>query len=343
MPQYRLQELKETDLFDPTTIDADAPFTQASFYGDWQKNLERAARKFLVLDGQDKIAYFQIIKYSLPFDKSYLYIPYGPVIKDNSEDLLIFLKENLKKIAKSEQAVFLRLDFMPRQSNKLLSRFFKKAPQYTYHSAYFQPRYEWLLNLETSEEELLKGMHDNTRYSIRLAERKEIKTEIVTENFKKYFEDFYRLMSCTAERNKFALHPKAYYECIFQNLNKAENSYLSVAKYKDKILVINLIIIFGKTAAYVFSCSNNEERNRAPSYQALWKAILHAKKLNMRYFNFGGISNGDPLYKSWEGLTSFKKKFGGKETRHSDFFDLVTNPFWYQLYILRKRIKNIFS
>ena len=343
MRRYQLQELKETDLFDPTTINRDAPFTQANFYGDWQKNLGRRARRFLVLDGQDKIAYFQIIKYSLPFDKSYLYIPYGPVIKDNSEDLLIFLKENLKKIAKSEQAVFLRLDFMPRQSNKLLSRFFKKAPQYTYHSAYFQPRYEWLLNLETSEEELLKGMHDNTRYSIRLAERKEIKTEIVTENFEKYFEVFYRLMSCTAERNKFALHPKAYYECIFQNLNKAENSYLSVAKYKDKILVINLIVIFGKTAAYVFSCSNNEERNRAPSYQALWKAILHAKKLNMRYFNFGGISNGDPLYKSWEGLTSFKKKFGGKETRHSDFFDLVTNPFWYQLYILRKRIKNIFS
>ena len=232
---------------------------------------------------------------------------------------------------------------MPRQSNKLLSRFFKKAPQYTYHSAYFQPRYEWLLNLETSEEELLKGMHDNTRYSIRLAERKEIKTEIVTENFKKYFEDFYRLMSRTAQRNKFALHPKKYYECIFQNLNKAVGSYLSIARYQEKILTINLMIAFGKTAYYAFSCSNNEERNRAPSYQALWKAILHAKKLNMRYFNFGGISNGDPLYKSWEGLTSFKKKFGGKETRHSDFFDLVTNPFWYQLYILRKRIKNIFS
>ena len=343
MRRYQLQELKETDLFDPTTINRDAPFTQANFYGDWQKNLGRRARRFLVLDGQDKIAYFQIIKYSVPFDKSYLYIPYGPVIKDNSEDLLIFLQKNLKEIAKSEKSVFVRLDFTPCQANELLSRFFKKAPQYTYHSAYFQPRYEWLLNLGTSEEELLKEMHDNTRYSIRLAERKEIKTEIVTENFEKYFEDFYRLMSCTAERNKFALHPKAYYECIFQNLNKAENSYLSVAKYKDKILVINLIVIFGKTAAYVFSCSNNEERNRAPSYQALWKAILHAKKLNMRYFNFGGISNGDPLYKSWEGLTSFKKKFGGKEARHSDFFDLVINPFWYQLYILRKRIKNTLS
>jgi len=343
MRRYQLQELKETDLFDPTTINRDAPFTQANFYGDWQKNLGRRARRFLVLDGQDKIAYFQIIKYSLPFDKSYLYIPYGPVIKDNSEDLLIFLQKNLKEIAKSEKSVFVRLDFTPCQANELLSRFFKKAPQYTYHSAYFQPRYEWLLNLGTSGEELLKEMHDNTRYSIRLAERKEIKTEIVTENFEKYFEDFYRLMSCTAERNKFALHPKAYYECIFQNLNKAENSYLSVAKYKDKILVINLIVIFGKTAAYVFSCSNNEERNRAPSYQALWKAILHAKKLNMRYFNFGGISNGDPLYKSWEGLTSFKKKFGGKEARHSDFFDLVINPFWYQLYILRKRIKNTLS
>jgi hypothetical protein len=39
--------------------------------------------------------------------------------------------------------------------------------------------------------------------------------------------------------------------------------------------------------------------------------------------------------------TIFKKKFGGKEIAHSDFFDVVVNPFWYHLYNFRKRIKKI--
>jgi lipid II:glycine glycyltransferase (peptidoglycan interpeptide bridge formation enzyme) len=58
--------------------------------------------------------------------------------------------------------------------------------------------------------------------------------------------------------------------------------------------------------------------------------------LGCQYFNFGGITTIDQPNKGWEGLTNFKKKFGGEEVRHSDFFDLVVNPLIYWLYNLRK-------
>lgn len=338
---YIFKELKDDENFESSSLVENVPFTQASFYGDWQKYFKRTVKRFIVNKNDKTVAYFQLIKYPLISKWNYIYIPYGPVCKDFSQEFLIELKKELNKIAKQMNAVFVRLDFTPIITTKdsaLVQHVGKPAPSYTYHSAYFQPRVEWFLKLDKTEEELYKSMHENNRYSIRLAERKEIKTEIISENFTRYLEPFYELMAITSQRNGFSLHPKEYYEAIFKNLN-SNYAFLVVARFGEKILAIDLIIIYSKIANYVFACSSNEERNRAPTYGAIWSAIKHSKSLDCKYFNFGGITTDDQPNKGWEGLTNFKKKFGGKEVRHSDFFDLVVNPLIYWLYNIRKWLK----
>ncbi len=340
---YKFIESPDNEFFEPSALAKNVPFTQANFYGDWQKFFHRKIRRFIVSNGDTIVAYFQIIKYPLAFGKHYLYIPYGPVTKDFSDDFFIQLKSELKIIAEEEKAVFVRLDFVPTITDpsilQTIKRLFHKAPRSSYHSSYFQPRAEWFLKLNKSENELYEAMHENNRYSIRLTERKEVKTEIVYSDFIKYLEPFYELMKITAKRNGFSLHPKAYYEAIFKNLDK-NNAYLSVALFTGKILAIDLIIIYGGVANYVFACSSDEERNRAPSYGAIWTAIKYAKSLGCEYFNFGGISSIEHPNKSWDGLTNFKMKFGGEKIIHSDFYDLVINHLAYNLYNLRKYIKN---
>lgn len=338
MKTFDFKEITNGEYFDPSSLLKDIPFTQASFYGDWQNSLGRKVRIFLAYQNDQVVAYFQIIKYPLLLGKNYLYIPYGPVTQDISNDFLILLRQKLKEIAKKENAVFVRLDFTPVINNDKLSKFFKKAPLYTYHSAYFQPRTEWFLPLQKSENEILMDMHEKTRYSIRLAEKKEITSEIITKYFEEYLDIFYELMYETARRNEFSLHPKKYYENIFKNLSE-ENSYLAITKFGEKVLAIDLIIVFSGIANYVFGGSSTEERNRMPTYLAQWKAICYAKQLNCNYYNFGGIATDSDVYKGWDGLTTFKMKFGGKEIKHSDFFDLIVNPFWYYLYNFRKYIK----
>ena len=117
------------------------------------------------------------------------------------------------------------------------------------------------------------------------------------------------------------------------------NSFLSISKYGEQILVVDVIIVFEKVANYVFACSSNEERNRLPTYSAVINAINYAKDLGCEYFNFGGIATDSKIYKGWDGLTKFKKRFGGREVAHSDFFDLVVNPVIYFLYNFRKFLK----
>lgn len=342
MKKFEIREIAENEEFDPSILNENVPFTQAGFYGDWQKSSGRLVKRYLISSENKISAYFQVIKYPLIFGKNYLYIPYGPVLNSSHGEfgeLLKFFKQELKNITKKENAVFTRLDFTPKISNEIQKKLFTKASLATYHSAYFQPRVEWFLNLEKPEEILLQEVHEKNRYSIRLAERKGVTTEIITKDFEKYFDIFYELMEDTAKRNGFSLHDEKYYKNVFKNLHKT-NSYLVLAKFEEKVLAIDLIIVFGKVANYVFSGSSTENRNFSASSLGLWKAIIQAKSLGCKEFNFGGISAGE-AYAGWEGLTRFKKRFGGREEVHSDFFDVVASYFWYYLYCFRKLIKKM--
>ncbi|MDP3661725.1 MAG: peptidoglycan bridge formation glycyltransferase FemA/FemB family protein [bacterium] len=338
---FSIKELMVEERFEPLDLYVDAAFTQAEFYGAWQKSLGRTVRRFLISEHNEPIAYFQLVTYPLFFGKNYLYAPYGPVSKvPLSKELLSFLREQILKIAQSENAVFVRLDFTPAPYDPLLLKeFFTKSPRATYRSANFQPRAEWFLGLDKTENELLMAMHEKTRYSIRLAERKGVTSEIIGADFGKYFDSFYDLMCETAKRDGFHLHEKEYYKNIFQSVN-SQNAFLSVAKYQDRILAVNLIIVYGKTAHYVFGGLANAERNLMSAYAAQWAAICHAKTLGCAHYNFGGVAVGK-TYKGWGGLTAFKQKFGGMQIVHADFYDVVANRFWYLVYCFIKTIKNL--
>lgn len=343
MNDYEFIELKE-EYFDPNTIVPGTPFTQADFYGNWQKKMGREVFRYLIRKKVRNVGYFQIIKYKLFFNKSYFYIPYGPVTNDKSEDFLKALKKFISKISRENNIVFTRLDFTPILPKDSILKFFKKSPKYSYHSAYFQPRLEWFLKLDKSLDEILMNMHEKTRYSIRLSERKDIKVEIVKDNFQKYFDIFYDLMETTAKRNSFSIHDKKYYQIIFDDLPMIPDSFLTVASFNDKVLAIDVIIPFGGVANYVFGASSNEERNRMPTYLAQWKAITESKeigRISCTHYNFGAITDEKGIYKGWEGITSFKKKFGGEEVLHSPFYDHIEQIFWYNLYNFRKIIKKI--
>ena len=344
MTAFVFRELGRDESFDPLTLSPDTSFTQARFYRQWQEGLGRYVRRYLVSRGDKTVAYFQIVLYPLAFGKQYAYVPYGPVIGDFSEDFMLALKTKIKNIARKNNVVFVRMDFTPPPKSidqkKIIEKVFRKSHLVTYHSAYFQPRLEWFLDLNISEEDILRNMPKNGRYSIHLAEKKGVTTEIISADFNKYFDDFYRLMSITASRNGFSLHSRAYYQNIFNHLD-ASYAYMVIARYQGEILVADVIIHYGHIANYVYGSSSNEHRQIAPTYLAQWSSICHAKKLGLAHYNFGGIASGD-IYKGWEGLTAFKKKFGGREVRHSDFFDVVTQPFWYFVYNVRKGMKRRF-
>ena len=355
---FEIREIKNKTEYNPLLISKQTPFTQAWFYGEWQEMMGREVRRFEVENNSEIIGFFQIIKYPLIFSRNLLYIPHAPVLQSFSEGgapPLIFLKtfrNKLLEIAKEESAIFARFDLYFHNSNygskENLDKYFHKVPSYAYNSVYFQPKYEWVLKIDKPESELLGNMHPKNRYNIRLAENKGVVIEIIENNFvplrgisrreKKYFDIFYELLNQTAKRNKFNLHPKIYYQNIFKTLNP-DNAFLAVAKYGDKILAVNLILLFGETAYFVFGGSSDEYKNLMAPHLTHWQGIIEAKNRGYKFYNFGGIDAGGDR-QHWEGISRFKKGFGGRLLEYSDSYDLILKPFWYRLYNIRKKLQS---
>lgn len=341
---FEICEIKNKTEYNPLLISKQTPFTQAWFYGEWQEVMGRKVRRFEVRRKTESAGFFQVIKYPLPLSQNILYVPHGPILKATSyldDEFLKTFRDKLSEIAKEENAIFVRFDsFQKTEEN--LNKYFRKVPDYAYNSFYFQPKYEWVLNIDKPESELLGNMRQKNRYNIRLAENKGVAIEIIENNFDKYFEDFYSLMERTAKRNDFKLHSEFYYKNILENCEENKNAFLALAKYDDKILALNLILLFGETAYFVFGGSSDEYKNLMAPHLSHWQGIIEAKNRGYKFYNFGGVSSGDEYdeYKDWEGISRFKKGFGGQLLEYSDSYDLVIKSFWYRLYNLRKWVLN---
>ncbi len=361
----KITEVEIREVFDSTSFDSflpfpSTPFTQAFFYGEWQKQSGRNVWRFFVIDGGVCIGIFQIISFGLPFGKCCMYIPYGPVFtKTPSENVLLELKYFLKKFGKKHGAIFVRTDFsfasmfeksegdVPlnnqqnifKEKTNMLGDIFVTPSHATYHASFLQPRLEWYIDLAQDEEKILQAMHKNTRYSIRVAEKNIVNVEIVTKNLNAYFDVFYEVLSETAKRDHFHLHSKKYYQAIFDQCGKGDNAVLVLGSFQGKILAVNLIILYGDTAMFIFGGTRDVNREVMPAYAVQWKTIKFLREQNYKWYNLGGVSDDADKNVSWKGLTAFKKRFGGILVRHSDFYDVVVNPVWYFLYSLYKRVK----
>lgn len=332
---FEFKEIKSENEYRLLELMPNVPFTQAWFFGEWQEAMGRKVRRFEIKNNSETLGFFQAIIYNLVFSNNFLYVPHGPILmRGPDEKFWKQYKDEVMRIAKEENAIFVRFDQFPKTEENL-SKYFKKTPAYAYHSSYFQPKYEWILDLNKTEEALLGKMHPKNRYNIRLAEKRGIKIEIIKNNFEKYFEEFYVLLKETAKRDNFGLHPRNYYQNIFKTLD-SENTFLTVAKYEGKTLLINLVLLYGKTSYFIFGGSSGSLKNLMFSHLAHWESIKEAKKRGINFYNFGGVDK-DRERESYEGISVFKKKFGGEIFEYSDSYDLVLIPFLYFLYNLHKR------
>ena len=147
------------------------------------------------------------------------------------------------------------------------------------------------------------------------------------------FEDFWQLLKETSLRDGFHLYEENYYRAIFKN---SENKFLVFTKDAKKYLSIALIVISDKIANLVFAGSISENREKGFNHLMQWEAIKKSKNINCEFYNFGGIHENGYGKESLQGVTNFKKRFGGFVKFHGDFVDLPIKKAKYFLYILKK-------
>lgn len=334
--------LKEIDVFEvlePQEVGL-FPLTQTVVYGMIQKRVGRKAKYFKIFNDLNLVGSILIVEYPLFGNLAYWYAPYGPVLNHVSSTVISEIKTEIKKIATKNNVAFVRFDFSfeAKESESLLKKFFLKSPLSSTIGAYFQPREEWYTHIDKSPEDILAAMHSKTRYSVRLAEKKGVTVDIATTNLSEKLSVFLDLMRKTASRNGFSLHNDGYYKSYFEEIQKTGKGFLVEAVFDNEVLASHFVVVVGDVAHYVFGASSDSHKELCAPYLAHFRAMLKAKELGLKYYNFGAVSLGQQN-KKWQGLSQFKQKFGGEVFNHPPLYDLILKPFWYYLYIARKLFK----
>ncbi len=206
-----------------------------------------------------------------------------------------------------------------------------------------QPPRTIVVDLRDSEEAILARMKQKTRYNIRLAARKGVQVRAWAD-----VDAFYEMMQVTGGRDGFGVHSREYYRKAYQLFVRRGSAELLVAEYEGKPLSAVMVFISGNRAWYMYGASNNEERNRMPTYLVQWEAMRWAKNHGAELYDLYGVPDKDEeiLEKHFMGTQNkeglwgvyrFKRGFGGEVKRAAQALDRVYMPLLYAGYRMVKR------
>jgi len=265
----------------------------------------------------------------------YWFAPRGPVF--GTEEVKAGLKDLIREILPVEPPAYGTGRFAQNDSRSVFLRFEPLIRERVDLSSVglvrthaMNPATTLLLDLTKSEDELLAAMHPKTRYNIKVAEK-----HGVTVREGQGEEDlltFLRMSEQTAERDGFRSHASDY---LRATLEKSGLARLRIAEFQGKALAANLEIVYGDTVTYLHGASSSENRQVMAPYLLHWAAIRLAKAEGKKFYDFWGCNPeaaDDPYFKpSWEGITRFKRGWGGELINLAGTWDL---PRWKWVYRL---------
>lgn len=284
---------------------------------EWRKFQESTGKRTFRIDG------INVIEHKLPIVGNYFYVPRWPMTGIMNYKLGV---NNIIELAKKEEVGWIRIDpeneevlnlikksterFRPRQTGLKI----QKAP----HD--MQPKEIFVIDIAKSEEELLSEMKSKTRYNIKIAQKRGISVQVISnfqflppqwdpakavaisnqarisndkDNKYYYVDKFIELVNLTAKRKGVSFHPGNYYKKMFEIIPR-EILRLYCAKYNGKIIAANLVVFFGDSAIYLHGATDDEYRNVMAPYLLQWQAILDAKEKGCKYYDFGGVKIPQP-------------------------------------------------
>jgi len=299
-------------------------FLQTKEWLAFQKELGHEVWSFN--DGKIKA---NIIKHKLPFGKSYLYIPHGPIIdlanihsglKNELKDFIQYLK----KLGKENKSIFIKMEPVSDVVIELLfRRGFKKSARS------IQPQRSVVMDLTLPEEELLSKMHHKTRYNIKVAEKHGIQIKPGQDVNK-----FWNLLLKTTKRDKFSSHTKEHYEKLLSFFRDSQiKTDLVIAYHQEKPVAGAIVLIYDNAAYYLHGASDHAFRSMMAPYALHWGIMRYLKENGITFYDFWGIDA-----KKWPGVTRFKLGFGGKQIEYPGSFDISLSWFWNLMYKIGRKV-----
>ncbi len=248
----------------------------------------------------------------------------------------------LGKIAKENNCIFIKCEPMVElkgERDKLKEKL--KSLGFVEGRSLFT-KYNFVLDVTPSEEELLASFKQKTRYNIRVAQKRGVTVELSDkpEDFERYLQ----LTEETTKRQGFYAHGPRYHATMWSILGKSENrnkkvetdkltAHLMVAKFEGQVITTWVLFKFGDTLYYPYGASTREHREVMANNLVMWEAIKLAKKWGCDTLDMWGALGPDPDKNDpWYGFHTFKAGYGARHVEYIGTWDYVANPLLYKIY-----------
>jgi len=273
----------------------------------------------------------QILFRRLPLGLTLGYMP-KPVFSGQWTVVSEQFWQEVDSICKKNHAVFLKIE-----PDAWTEEFLIPHSSFRISKHNIQPPRTIIIDIKDNEEAILAKMKPKCRYNTRLAEKKGITVRAWDD-----ISTFHEMMTVTGGRDNFGVHSKEYYQRAYELFHPKGTCELLVAEYEGKPLASLMVFSDATRAWYVYGASNDQERNRMPTYLLQWEAIRWAKARGCDEYDLWGVpdENEETLEANFEsrheglwGVYRFKRGFGGQLKRAAQALDRVYNPLLYWAYL----------
>ncbi len=310
-----------------------AQFPQSWIWGEFRRARGLDVRRYALVDEKGEWLAAVALEYRpKKLVGGYWFVPRGPVFAStlDADGLRATFRELLEKLLREKLKRSLFWRFEPAIEVGAPEGF---IPSGLRRNDAMNPSSTVLLELGPSEEHLLNSMHSKTRYNIRLGQKHGIKTRFSNEP--KDIQTFMDLMDETAARDGFVQRDRTHLQMTYDVLALEGMARIRLAEHNGNVLAANLEVLYGDTVTYLYGSSSTASRELKAPYVIQWDAICQAKRDGFDFYDFWGanpISQAAFSYKdSWEGITRFKRGWGGRNVDLYGTWDLPFNMLLYRL------------
>ncbi len=287
---------------------------------EWGEFREKTGLK-VVRDGE-----IQVTIHKLPYTPwSIGYCPKGPM-PDESQ------VETLKKIACENSCIFIKCEPKVEVGIQLTANGLQQMREMGFvEGKSLFTKYNFVLDVTPSTNELLASFKQKTRYNIKVAEKKGVVVSI--DDSPEAFERYLELTEETTKRQGFYAHGRTYHKKMWETLHGADIAHLLVAKYEGQIITTWVLFKYGDTLYYPYGASTREHREVMANNLVMWEAIRLAKKWGLTYLDMWGAlgPEADPN-DPWYGFHTFKSGYGARHVEYIGTWDYIAKPLLYKIF-----------
>lgn len=255
----------------------------------------------------------------------HLSIAGGPIVDWSLEGPASMLVNDMREQAKAHNCVFVRVRPQLERTEQNLKMFedfgFKKAPYY------LSVEHAGVLDLQKTEEELLKGMRQRLRRALRKAEKNNITVETSTDP--EDITEFYQIQLQTARRHDFTHFSEDFLKKQFAAFAADDSAVLYTARHEGEILAQNFMIFYGNEVSYHYGVSTELGTKLSGAPLLHMQAMRDARERGIGRYSFWGIVDENDTKHRFYGVSVFKRGFGVDELKYVPAHDLVLSKFAY--------------